>query len=157
MTLRIWHWEYDTENMTLRIWHSEYDTQNMTLRIWHSEYDTQNMTIRIWHSEYDTQSMTLRIWHSEFDTQNMTISIMAEQCYTECRLCWLSLILSISYEPLMLSVLMLNVILQSVVAPPARAHVHCIRQVAWGFNYPVLTELNVRNFWSQWHKTLICP
>jgi len=34
----------------------------------------------------------------------MTLSIISEHCSAECRLCWLSLMLSVTYKPLMLSV-----------------------------------------------------
>ncbi len=47
---------------------------------------------------------------------------MAERCYAECHLSWLSLILSVTYKPfmpnvIMVSVVILNVIMMSVVAP----------------------------------------
>jgi hypothetical protein len=44
---------------------------------------------------------------------------MAERCHIECRLCLLSLMLSFTYKqkPFMLSVVMLNVIMLSVMAP----------------------------------------
>ncbi len=41
----------------------------------------------------------------------------AEHCYTQCRLCWVSLMLSVTYKPFMLSVIVLNANLLSVVAP----------------------------------------
>jgi hypothetical protein len=47
----------------------------------------------------------------------VTLSIMAEHCYVECHLCWLSLILSVTHEPFMLSVVMLNVVILGAVAP----------------------------------------
>ncbi len=40
----------------------------------------------------------------------VTLSTMAEHCYAECRLCWLSLMLSVTYKPLMLYVVMLSVV-----------------------------------------------
>jgi hypothetical protein len=47
----------------------------------------------------------------------MTHSVMAEHCYADCRLCILSLMLSVTYEPFMLSVITLSVVMLSVVAP----------------------------------------
>jgi hypothetical protein len=35
----------------------------------------------------------------------MTLCILAEHCYAECRLCWLSLMLCVTYKPLMLSLI----------------------------------------------------
>jgi hypothetical protein len=40
---------------------------------------------------------------------------MAGHCYAECHLCLLLLMLSVTYKPLMLSVIMLNVIMLSVI------------------------------------------
>ncbi len=45
----------------------------------------------------------------------MTLSTMAEHCNAECHLCCLSLMLSVTYKLLMLSIFMLNVIMLSVV------------------------------------------
>jgi hypothetical protein len=52
--------------------------------------------------------MTLRI---------MTFRIMPEHCYAECLVCWLSLMLSVTHKPFMLSVIMPNVVVLNVVAP----------------------------------------
>jgi hypothetical protein len=38
---------------------------------------------------------------------------MAERCHAECRLCWLLLMLSVSCDPIMLRVAMLNVVVLS--------------------------------------------
>jgi len=45
----------------------------------------------------------------------MTLSTMAERCYAECHLCLLSLMLSVTYKPIMLSVVMLNVVMMTVI------------------------------------------
>ncbi len=42
---------------------------------------------------------------------------MPSVTYAECHLCWMSLMLSVTYEPFMLSGIMLNVVMLSVVAP----------------------------------------
>jgi hypothetical protein len=42
---------------------------------------------------------------------------MAEHCCAECRLCWWSLMPSVTLKLLMLSAIMLNVVMLSVVAP----------------------------------------
>ncbi len=44
----------------------------------------------------------------------MTLSIMEEPCYPECHFSSLSLLLSFTNKPLMLSVIMLNVVILSV-------------------------------------------
>jgi hypothetical protein len=45
----------------------------------------------------------------------MALSIMAEHCYAECHLWRLSLMLSVTNKPLMLSFIMLSVIMLSVI------------------------------------------
>jgi hypothetical protein len=50
--------------------------------------------------------MTLRI---------VTLTIMAEHCNAECHLCCVSLMLSVTYMPFVLSLVMLNVIILSLV------------------------------------------
>ena len=45
----------------------------------------------------------------------MMLSIMAEHCYAECRLCWLSLMVGVTNKHLMLSVIMPSVIMLSVI------------------------------------------
>ncbi len=44
----------------------------------------------------------------------MALSKMAEHCYAECCICWQSLMLSVSYKPFMLRVIMLNAVMLSV-------------------------------------------
>ncbi len=45
----------------------------------------------------------------------MTLSIKAEDCYAECHLCLVSLMLSVTYKPFVVSAVMLDVIMVSVV------------------------------------------
>ncbi len=47
----------------------------------------------------------------------MALTKMAERCYAECHLCWLSLMLSVTFKPFMMCVVIPNVIMLSVVAP----------------------------------------
>jgi hypothetical protein len=42
---------------------------------------------------------------------------MAEHCYAEGSLWWVPFMLSVSFKSIMLSVIMLNVIMQSAIAP----------------------------------------
>ncbi len=44
----------------------------------------------------------------------MTLSIIAEDCYAECRLCRLSHMLIVTYKPLMPNVIMLSVVMLNV-------------------------------------------
>ncbi len=46
----------------------------------------------------------------------MKLSLMAKPCHAQCLLCSLSLMLSVTYKPSMLGVVMLNVIILSVLA-----------------------------------------
>ncbi len=46
----------------------------------------------------------------------MTLDIIAEHCYAECHLYWLPLMPSVTYKPVMPSVVMLNVIMLIVMA-----------------------------------------
>ncbi len=41
--------------------------------------------------------------------------MIAEHCYAVYQLCWLSLLLSVTYKPFMLCVIMLNVVMLNVV------------------------------------------
>ncbi len=60
-------------------------------------------------------AMTLSITALNITTFSITqFSIMAEHC-SECLLCSLSLMLSVTYKPFILSVIMLNVIMLNVV------------------------------------------
>jgi len=45
------------------------------------------------------------------------VSFMLSVIYAECHLCYASFMLSVTYQPFMLSVIMPNVIMLSVVAP----------------------------------------
>jgi hypothetical protein len=47
----------------------------------------------------------------------MALSIIAKRCYAECHLFCVSLLLSVTLKPFMLSVIMMNVVMLSVVAP----------------------------------------
>jgi hypothetical protein len=47
----------------------------------------------------------------------MTLSTITDAMLSECHLCLLSLMLSVTYKPFMLSVFMVNVVMLSVVAP----------------------------------------
>jgi hypothetical protein len=52
----------------------------------------------------------------------MTLSIIIEYCYADCCLHLGSLILSVTYEPFMLRVIMLNVVVLIVVAQNKNKH-----------------------------------
>jgi hypothetical protein len=49
------------------------------------------------------------------------LSIIAEHCYAECCLCWMSCMLTVTCKSFMLSVIMLSAVMLSVVAPTAVA------------------------------------
>jgi hypothetical protein len=56
--------------------------------------------------------------------KNATLSIIAEGWYAKCPLCLVSLMLSITFKPFMLSVIMVNFIMLSVIMLSAMRHIH---------------------------------
>ncbi len=68
----------------------------------------------------------------------MTLSIM-QGCYSEYRLCWVLFMQSVTYKPLMLNGIMLNVFMLSVMAPQILKCRELVRLLPPAKHHPSLT------------------